>query len=210
MIVNGQNFSIHELFTCLVSSSFVLILTSPRWFPHKPHTSIRLHVHVCMFTCLTWNKCACDVCSVALCASHAITVATQVWRKDYISSRGAVWAVSAVIAHVLQAMCELCFDKRLTGPAVPAHAVYVCCVCVNDCPCYKHTCLSLIYVSDMEFLDERFMIYICHNKNISPKKVIHFSKKGMLAKLAVTCGFFEWATRPTRQGITSDGRGGRG
>ena len=29
-----------------------------------------------------------------------------------ISSRGAVWAVSAVIAHVLQALCELCFDQR--------------------------------------------------------------------------------------------------
>ena len=42
----------------------------------------------------------------------------------------------------------------------------------------------------MEFLDGQFMIYICHNKNIPPKKVIHFSKKGMLAKLAVTCGFF--------------------
>ena len=40
------------------------------------------------------------------------------------------------------------------------------------------------------------MIYICHNKNIPPKKVIHFSKKGMLAKLAVTCGFFEGASRP--------------
>ena len=65
-----------------------------------------------MCTCLTINQCARDVCSVALCAGHAITVATQVWRKDYISSHGAVWAVSAVIAHVLQALCKLCFDQR--------------------------------------------------------------------------------------------------
>ena len=65
-----------------------------------------------MCTCLTLNQCARDVCSVALCAGHAITVATQVWRKDYISSHGAEWAVSAVIAHVLQALCELCFYQR--------------------------------------------------------------------------------------------------
>ena len=55
----------------------------------------------------------------------------------------------------------------------------------------------VIYVYDMAFLDGQFMIYICHNKNIPPKKVIHFSKKGMLAKLAMTCGFFEGASRQT-------------
>ena len=82
--------------------------------------------------------------------------------------------------------------------------------------CYKRrckgkiksiTCLLFIYVYNMEFLDRRFTMYTRHNKDIHPKKLIHFLKKGMLDKLAVTYGFFEGASRPTRQGITANGRG---
>ena len=90
---------------------------------------IRKVTSTCMCTCLTLNQCARDVCSVALCAGHAITVATQVWRKDYISSRGAVWAVwavSAVIAHVWVVLINV--NVQQARPL--AHTVYVCCVYV--------------------------------------------------------------------------------
>ena len=123
-----------------------------------------------------------------------------------ISSRGVVWAVSAVIAHVLQALCELhVFEIRNR-------------LSVRYVLCAQHGDMKLMLMLEMHmFIIHlrlrhgvcRRRIYICHNKNIHQIKVIHFSKNGMLAKLAVLCGFFEGASRPSRQGITANGHGGR-
>ena len=59
--------------------------------------------------------------------------------------------------------------------------LWTCAVCM--CSTRRHE--TIVHLRLRHF--RRFMIYICHNKNIPPKKLIHFSKKGMLAKLAVTC-----------------------